>query len=277
MEATRKKPATPNYDPYLRAFHRAFASELRQIVQDLPLSSESRVLDLCCGDGFYTAFLAERLGADGKLVAADLSEDYLDRTRENLGKQQPSVPCMFKKADAYALPFDDASFDLAWCAQSFISLKEPVRALKEMRRVVRPGGVVAILESDEFHHLLLPWPVELELAVQRAMHAGFKERYGKGSKAAPARKLPAMLREAGLKPRRKKTYPADRQPPYPADAARFLRLHLRFLREVVSGHLPETDRAPFMVLTGEAGEDSFLTRPDADITCLNVLYQGLHA
>jgi ubiquinone/menaquinone biosynthesis C-methylase UbiE len=263
---------SPDYDPLLRAFHVAFAPELRRIIADLPLTPEARVLDLCCGDGHYTAFLAERLGTDGELVAADLSDAYLERTAKRFAAAPPQAQLRLVKANAYSLPFEEESFDLVWCAQSFISLERPVAALREMARVLRPGGRVAILENDEYHHVLLPWPVELEMAVQRAIVAGVKERYGSGGRIAPARRLPAMLREAGFKPRRKKTYPADRQQPFTPAVRRFLRLHMRFLRDVVRDRLSSEQREGFDLLVDDRHDTSFLRLPECDLTCLNVLY-----
>src|SRR5207248_8224395 len=118
------------------------------------------------------------------------------------------APTEFVTADAYKLPFDDDRFDLVWCAQSLISLRDPVEALKEMRRVVRPGGAVAILEDDQFHRVLVNWPVDLELDVQRAAAEATRARYGSRTGRSPARRLVRLFREAGLRPRWKKAFAA---------------------------------------------------------------------
>ncbi len=271
VTATATK-APPRYDPLLRAFHRAFAPELRRIIDDLPLSGAARILDLCCGDGFYSELLARRLDESGELTLADRNGPYLERARRRLATKTRRVPFRIVSCDARYLPFDEAAFDLVWCAQSFISLDDPLTVVKEMRRVVRPGGFVAILESDELHHLLLPWPVELEIAVESAAHASFRARYGAGAKAAPARRLGVLLRQAGLKARRKKTYAADRQAPFSLAVERFLRRHVRFLRKVVRPHLKAADWQRFVRFTDAAEPASIFRRRDADLTCLNVLY-----
>src|SRR5205823_11043628 len=116
----------PDYNPLLEAFHAAFAKELHQIVAELPLAPESNVLDVPCGDGFYAAALARRLGPAGALTAADCSDAYLARARASVARAAPEAPVTFVRADAYALPFEDESFDLVWCAQSLISLDDPV-------------------------------------------------------------------------------------------------------------------------------------------------------
>jgi SAM-dependent methyltransferase len=73
------------------------------------------------------------------------------------------------------LPFTDGSFDAVWCAQSPFSLREPVDAVTRMARAVKPGGLVAVLEDDTLHQVLLPWPVDVELAVRKAEWESFRE------------------------------------------------------------------------------------------------------
>ena len=155
----------PGYALSLAAYHRAFAAELAGCVATLPVPAGGRALDLPCGDGFFSACLAERVGPRGEVVAADLSPAFL-RLASRICRAAANVRLV--EANAYRLPFPDRSFDLVWCAQSLISLSAPVKVLAEMRRVTRRGGTVAVLETDELHHVLLNWPTGVELAVQRA-------------------------------------------------------------------------------------------------------------
>src|SRR5262245_57294893 len=127
---TASRPARrPGYDPHLCAFHRAFAPELRQALRGLPLNGSGLVLDVPCGAGWYTRWLARRLADGGRVVAADLSADYLKRAARTVRPVIDRVGLV--QADAYRLPFADGSFDLVWSAQSMISLPDPVAALRE--------------------------------------------------------------------------------------------------------------------------------------------------
>ncbi len=263
----------PDYDPHLRAFHRAFAPELQQVIADLPLAPDARVLDLACGDGFHTRCLARRLGPGGTIVAADLSPMYLARARRAVRRHLDCVH--FVRTDADQLPFASGTFDLVWCAHSMISLPDPAAALREMARVTRRGGVVAVLENDEFHHVLLPWPVELELELFRALHAASRQQYGSGSKLAPVRLLRESLLEAGLRSPRKKTYAADRIAPFGPPARRFLKHQLEFVGRMVRSRLTPTARRLFDRFAADSGEHSFFRRADAEMTCLNTLHTGL--
>jgi ubiquinone/menaquinone biosynthesis C-methylase UbiE len=198
-------------DKYLRSFQEAFRPEFDATVQALCQGKNLRILDCPCGDGFYASLLARHLGS-GALVAADNSPTCLSRARHVVRAGRPGVAVEFVQADA--LPFEDDSFDLVWYAQSFITLADPVRALREMARVARPRARVVVLETDEYHHVLLPWPVELELAVFRAVRAESRVRYGSGGKLTQARRLRAAFLEAGLTPAGRRTVVADRAAPF---------------------------------------------------------------
>ena len=166
----RVSPAKlPGYAPTLLAYHRAFASELRALIAGLPLRPGDRVLDLACGDGVYARWLAERVGEGGRVLAVDLSPAFLELARREVCDGRAMADRVtFARADLRHLPIPDDSFDLVWCAQSLYSLPDPVDALRRMERAARPGGIVAVFENDEFHHVLLPWPVEVELALRQA-------------------------------------------------------------------------------------------------------------
>jgi ubiquinone/menaquinone biosynthesis C-methylase UbiE len=256
----------PDYDAYQSSFHEAFRPELHALLDALPPGQ--RVIDVPCGNGFYTRRLADRLGPGGRLTAVDANEKYLALTREAVA-DRPAVEV--RKADAYDLPFDDGAFDLVWCAQSLISL-DPTRASREMARVVTGDGVVAILEVDEFHRVLLPWPVELEAAFPPAVEAATKERYGDAAKTSPARTLRRVLKDVGLPSVRRVTYPFDRAAPFDRPTTAFLAHHFRYLRSFAYPHLPAAGKATFDRLTDPDAAESLYRMPDAELVCLNAVY-----
>jgi SAM-dependent methyltransferase len=252
--------ALPDYALSLAAYHRAFAPELAGCVAGLPLGVGGSALDLPCGDGFFTACLADRVGPTGRVVGADLSPAFLrlaGRTCDRVGRRPELV-----KADAYRLPFRRGEFDLVWCAQSLISLTDPVRVLAEMRRVVRPGGFVAVLETDELHHVLLNWPAGLDAVVHQATVGSAKKRYGGEGRLSPSRWVGTAMHTAGLRDVRKRTVVADRQAPFDDATRDFLGVHLADLRQRVAGRLSAGQLADFDRFPG----------PDATLTCLNTLF-----
>ena len=137
-----------------RAAHR-----LRPVLQ----RPEARVLDLCCGTGDL-AFALVR-GSQAQIIGADFSHAMLVRARAKSASaarsprrsanasenKKPSTPAslLFLEADALRLPFANASFDLVTSAFGFRNLANYEEGLKEIRRVLKPGGTLAILEFSE--------------------------------------------------------------------------------------------------------------------------------
>jgi ubiquinone/menaquinone biosynthesis C-methylase UbiE len=104
------------------------------------------LLDIGCGAGTITADLAA-LVAPGRVTAADASPEALTQARETIrGRGLTNV--VVAAADLHALPYPDASFDVVHAHQVLQHVADPVRALREMRRVCRPSGLVAARDSD---------------------------------------------------------------------------------------------------------------------------------
>lgn len=263
---------TPSYDQALCAYQRAFHRELTQIVDAITLTEVTRVLDVPCGNGFYARHFARRLGPTGSLDCVDLSLGYLTQTRRRLH----GATCAWEvcRANAYRLPFADSRFDIVWCAQSLISLDDPIAGLREMTRVTRRGGRLVILENDIFHHIILPWPVDLEIPIERAIQRASTNRFGSSSKLAPARRVAQLLEKVGIARYRRTTFAADRQAPWSAEVRRFLRFHVDDLWRLVSEHLSAKDRAAFTRFTAGRGRQALFGNAMKDLTCLNVLYEA---
>jgi len=105
-----------------------------------------RLLDVGCGPGTITLDLAARV-APGQTVGVDRDAGVVaDAQRLLDSRRVPGV--QFRTADAYALGVDDGSFDVVHAHQVLQHLTDPVAALVEMRRVLRPGGVLAVRDCD---------------------------------------------------------------------------------------------------------------------------------
>ncbi|MEV7399738.1 methyltransferase domain-containing protein [Streptomyces sp. NPDC091267] len=104
------------------------------------------VLDVGCGPGTITADLAA-LVAPGRVTAVDTTREILDQAAE-AAAERGLENVEFATADVHALDFPDDSFDVVHAHQVLQHVGDPVQALREMRRVCRPGGVVAARDSD---------------------------------------------------------------------------------------------------------------------------------
>lgn len=99
-----------------------------------------------CGPGSITADLAE-LVTQGQVTGVDFAESVLANAREH-AKERGLTNLIYEAVDANALPYPDASFDVVFCHQVLQHVNDPVGILKEMKRVAKPGGIVAAREAD---------------------------------------------------------------------------------------------------------------------------------
>jgi SAM-dependent methyltransferase len=113
------------------------------------------VLDVGCGPGTLTVDLARRV-APGRVVGLDVSEAPLAEARALARREHVEVA--FEVGNAYRLPAADASYDVVHAHQVLQHLTDPVAALREMARVCRPGGLVAVRDVD--YAATTWWPPE---------------------------------------------------------------------------------------------------------------------
>jgi demethylmenaquinone methyltransferase/2-methoxy-6-polyprenyl-1,4-benzoquinol methylase len=108
--------------------------------------ADARVLDLCCGTGDMTAALiAERPVVAEAVTGLDFSAEMLDRARVKYGDSN----ARWVEGDAMCLPYADESFDLVTAAFGFRNLTNYAGGLKEIARVLKPGGSMGILECNQ--------------------------------------------------------------------------------------------------------------------------------
>lgn len=107
-----------------------------------------RVLDVACGTGLVTFDAARAVGPEGRVLGVDISERMVQACLRRAGGQ---ANIDFARMEAEALDIPDGSFDVALCALGLMYVPEPQQALREMRRVLRPGGrmVVAVWGQRE--------------------------------------------------------------------------------------------------------------------------------
>jgi len=105
------------------------------------------ILDVCCGTGDLAFELARRVAPGGHVVGCDFSEQMLDLAREKAADR--GVPVRFEWADALQLPYDDNRFDAVTVGFGVRNFADRDRGLREMARVLKPGGRLVILEFTE--------------------------------------------------------------------------------------------------------------------------------
>ena len=151
------------------------------------------VLDVGCGPASITADLAECV-APGRVVALDAAAGALDAARATLSERGLSEQVELACGDVMALPFEDGSFDIVHAHQVLQHLTDPVGALAEMRRLTRPGGIVAVRDAVYSAMTWFPEPAGMEQ--WRSVYMATARANG-GEPDAGSRLL-AWTRQAGL-------------------------------------------------------------------------------
>ena len=187
----------PQKDTYTHGHHASVvAQHSRRTAEEaaaflLPkLRPGMRLLDAGCGPGSITAGLVKYV-APGEVVGVDAEPGILETARE-FGAGVPNLS--FEEASVYALPYEDNSFDVAYAHQLMQHLADPTAALREMGRVVRPGGFVAARDSD--YQTMISHPRSEAIEEWRALCTEVVRRNGADANAG--RRIPSWFARAGL-------------------------------------------------------------------------------
>ena len=138
--ATTYNAASDFYDHPANTFWGRYG---RRTVERLQLAPGERVLDVCCGSGASAIPAAEIVGPTGTVVGVDLAENLLALARSK-AKERGLDNVEFRSGDMTQLPFDEGSFDVVVCVFGIFFVPDMETALRELRRVVRNRGKVAI-------------------------------------------------------------------------------------------------------------------------------------
>jgi SAM-dependent methyltransferase len=153
----------------------AWRPELEGLIGRLEPIGGSAVLDAGCGSGRVTGWLADWVGPRGLVCALDREPEALAVVADALGSIRDRHIEGWQ-GDLQHLPFDDDTFDAAWCSRVIGYVQDQTVALAELVRVVRPGGRIVVVTGDAARATFLPIDPALEarlrLAEQRALAAG---------------------------------------------------------------------------------------------------------
>jgi len=121
------------------------AQQRAETLARLAPETGGHMLDVGCGPGFLVREMAEAVGPDGRAVGIDTSRQMLDLAERRIA-EIPQAEVM--EARVEAMPFTDAEFDAASCVQVLLFVPDAAAALGELHRVLKPGGRLAVIETD---------------------------------------------------------------------------------------------------------------------------------
>lgn len=153
----------------------------------MDLSPQSRVLDVGCGTGFAVLTLGSML-TEGKACGVDISEEMISQAQ---AKVSPEITerVEFRRASSDNIPYPSAEFDYIMCTNSFHHYPDPLLALAEMRRLLKPGGELIILDNA-VDLSLYTWLWDRALRIVEKGHV----RYYR------SKEIGEMVRKAGFEP-----------------------------------------------------------------------------
>ena len=234
---------------------------IREAIRMLDLPEGSDGLDAGCGIGSHTLMLAEAVGPDGHVTGLDLFAEFVTHARDQAKLSGLSDRVNFRQGNVNELPFDDASFDWAWSVDCVgqISIGKPVDGLRELARVVRPGGLVALLGYSS--QMLLPGYPLLEARLNASSSATTILAQGKAPEAQFTRAL-GWYQEAGFTDPTVRTVVGTVHAPLDDGVRRALISLYRMLWGEMQSTMDDADREEYLRLTEPDSPDFILDTPD---------------
>ena len=246
----------------LDAHFEACRPEYEAMLRSVGLQPGWRVLDAGCGSGSYLPLIAETVGPTGAITALDLAPENVAIVERRATDWGLATPIAARVGSLLALPYADDAFDAVWCANTvgYLTDDELARTLAEFRRVVRPGGIVAIKEYDGTMHRVLPAP---PYAIAHLIELCARSGVTRDAGVVRTPVLAAQLRQAGLTGVRMRTPMVERSAPLGPPERQFLGDILAYFAPLGLRHpVPAEDRAFWERLTDPAVRERLLDDPD---------------
>lgn len=183
----RKNQARRQFEKWALSYDRSWLNELvffpsvRACLEEIELWQRSRgrqpwrMLDVGCGTGTLLSLAARDSSAE-RLVGLDYAAEMVRRAGEKFTQSEHSSKLAAVRGDAERLPFADASFDVLTCCNSFHHYPHQAAAIRDFRRVLRPGGMLVLI--DGFRDNVIGWlifDVGVATAERDVHHAPWKE------------------------------------------------------------------------------------------------------
>jgi ubiquinone/menaquinone biosynthesis C-methylase UbiE len=160
-----------------------------EVAKRLHLEAGQKVLDVGCGIGGATFSLAEVTGPSGLVAGVDVSSALIEVANKRIGTR---AGIEFRVGDASQIPYPNGFFDAARSERVFLYLPDRLQALREMKRVVRTGGRVCIIDTDLDSMAIYSTAPALTRKLTSLVADSMPN-------ATSARDLPALVRQVGLR------------------------------------------------------------------------------
>ncbi|MER7913833.1 methyltransferase domain-containing protein [Streptomyces sp. NPDC096068] len=258
------------HEEIIDAHFAACAPQYQAALDQVGVRSGWHVLDAGCGSGAFLPWLSDLVGPDGRVSAIDLAEENAALAAERMRANRSFRAFDVRQGDVLDLPYADDTFDAVWCANTtqYLDDDELARALGEFRRVVRPGGVVAVKDLDA--SLITVRPGDPFLFTDFFRHAARTPGYAR--QLLRTRRLHGAFDGAGLASVRQQTMLIEHHAPLePAALGFYTRACASIARQAVDAGFPG-DWEPFLDPDGASHP---LRRPHGYISEGNTVTVGV--
>lgn len=270
-----------HYIHRLRQFDEVLKPMHREMLAWLHIVPGSQMLDAGCGAGGMTALLAEAVGDSGSVTAVDIEPALLKVTQETVAEASCDARVQTQEGDLAHLSFGDASFDLVWCSRVLHHMPDQVAAARELRRVLKSGGRLALRE-DGWLMQILPFDIGIgEPGLDTRLNVAYAQEFAmvrpsiENNVPYPAGWM-QLLHEAGFSAVTPHSFVFELRPPFDNEQAAFVLRQLSTplekpgMRERVSAD----DQHTLELLTDPHSPHYALKRTDLYFVKVSTLYVG---
>lgn len=247
--------------PWLDVHFRSARAEYEDSLRQIGIRSGWTVLDAGCGGGNFVPLLCELAGSQGTVVAIDLVPENVAHVEALARDGIYPANVQTHVGNILSLPFDDATFDCVWCANvvQYLTVAEFERVIGEFKRVLKPGGTVAIKEFDASLLQFRPMDLDVIGRFMAARRAKFAAAGALGTSCGTS--IPSRLRQAGLTDIARKGWLVERWAPLETHTRRFVEDLLQYFADVAAQHdIPAADLEVWRKVATDPG--SLLDNPD---------------
>ncbi len=259
-----------SYASQIDRFSQFAEPELRRVMRDLVRPGEKATVDLGCGTGLGTRWLAEQVSGNRLVIGVDLSAPHLRGARRSY-----SGPLV--QADVSNLCLRAQSVSFVWCCNTINHVAEPALVLANVATILSPGGRIALAQSAVLPDMYFAWDSHLEEQVRTACHAYYREKYGLSHEdTTGVRGVLGLLQRAGFHDVRVRTHVIERtQPLTSVDRAYFLEtVFAGYWGTKVAPHMSAEALEELTDLTDPASSSFCLDRPDFHHVQTLTVFQG---
>ena len=250
------------------------------IIEWLGIAPDSAVLDVGCGAGGITPLLAAAV-PDGTVAAVDPAPAAVAMTRAALAAAGVAARSAVSEGGLEELRFSDGSFDLVWCSRVVHGRPDQLAAVRELRRVLKPGGRLVLREGG-LPPRFLPQDTGLTEPGLEDRLAALHQRWFAGWRATMPDAVPyhfgwlRMLDDAGFTDISARSFLLERLPPFDPAVGAFLvdQLRGRLHHPQIGAWLEPSDREALARLTDSEGDHYLLHRTDLHALAVVSLYVG---